>query len=124
VSVVGDPKLEALLAGLHAQSDAQALAMQSFDAERTSEAEPPSPREARAFLRDKLVALDADKAEFCYQLCRANNARRIVEIGQGLRIAGRAKGASSGYRCDRMGANSTPPNPSIWQTAPTSRARE
>jgi predicted O-methyltransferase YrrM len=81
VSVIGDPKLEALLAGLHAQSDAQALAMRSFDAERTGEAEPPSPKEARAFLRDKLVALDPDKAEFCYQLCRASNARRIVEIG-------------------------------------------
>jgi predicted O-methyltransferase YrrM len=81
VSVVGDPKLEALLAGLHAQSDAQALAMQSFDAQRTGEVHPPSPKEARAFLRDKLVALDPDKAEFCYQLCRASNARRIVEIG-------------------------------------------
>jgi predicted O-methyltransferase YrrM len=81
VSVIGDPKLEALLAGLHARSDAQVAAMRSFDAERTSEAEPPSPKEARAFLRDKLVALDPDKAEFCYQLCRASNARRIVEIG-------------------------------------------
>jgi len=25
--------------------------------------------------------VDRDKAEFCYQLCRASNARRIVEIG-------------------------------------------
>jgi len=79
VSVIGDPRLEGLLAGLHARSDAQAAAMRSFDASRTSQA--PSPAEARAFLRDKLVALDSDKAEFCYQLCRANNARRIVEIG-------------------------------------------
>src|SRR5262249_23004126 len=35
----------------------------------------------KEFRRDKLVALDRDKAEFCYQLCRASNARRIVEIG-------------------------------------------
>jgi predicted O-methyltransferase YrrM len=35
----------------------------------------------KAFRRDKLVALDRDKAEFCYQLCRASDARRIVEIG-------------------------------------------
>ena len=35
----------------------------------------------KEFRSDKLVALDRDKAEFCYQLCRANNARRIVEIG-------------------------------------------
>jgi predicted O-methyltransferase YrrM len=81
VSVIGDPRLEALLAGLHARSDAQAAAMRSFDAQRTGETQPPAPKEARAFLSDKLVALDPDKAEFCYQLCRANNACRIVEIG-------------------------------------------
>jgi predicted O-methyltransferase YrrM len=33
------------------------------------------------FRRDKLVALDRDKAEFCYLLCRSSNARRIVEAG-------------------------------------------
>ena len=81
MSVLRDPELESLLATLHARSDAQAAAMRSFDASRTDQAQPPSPKEARAFLSDKLVALDSDKAEFCYQLCRANNARRIVEIG-------------------------------------------
>src|SRR6185437_12493667 len=35
----------------------------------------------KSFLSDKLYALDRDKAEFCYQLCRATNARRIVEVG-------------------------------------------
>ena len=79
--MIGDPRLEALLAGLHARSDAQAVAMRSFDASRSNEAQSPSPKEAKAFLSDKLVALDPDKAEFCYQLCRANHARRIVEIG-------------------------------------------
>lgn len=81
MSVIGDPRLEAMLAGLHARSDAQAGAMRSFDASRTDQAQSPSPEQARAFLRDKLVALDPDKAEFCYQLCYANNSRRIVEIG-------------------------------------------
>jgi predicted O-methyltransferase YrrM len=33
------------------------------------------------------VALDRDKAEFCYQLCRANNARRIVEIGTSFGVS-------------------------------------
>jgi predicted O-methyltransferase YrrM len=28
-----------------------------------------------------MVALDREKAEFCYQLCRAIDARRMVEIG-------------------------------------------
>ena len=36
---------------------------------------------AKSFLSDKLVALDRDKAEFCYQLLRAIDARRVVEIG-------------------------------------------
>jgi predicted O-methyltransferase YrrM len=71
LSVLADPELERLLAGLHAKSDEQAAAMRNIDASRTD----------RAFLSDKLVALDRDKAEFCYQLCRATNARRIVEIG-------------------------------------------
>jgi len=87
VSVLRDPALEGLLAGLHARSDAQALAMQSFDASRSSQAQPPSASEARAFLSDKLVALDSDKAEFCYQLCRASNARRIVEIGTSFGVS-------------------------------------
>jgi predicted O-methyltransferase YrrM len=81
MSALRDPELERLLAGLHARSDAQAAAMRSFDASRTDQTEPPTAKAARAFLSDKLVALDPDKAEFCYQLCRASNARRIVEIG-------------------------------------------
>ena len=87
MSVVRDPVLEGLLTGLHARSDAQALAMQSFDASRSSQVLPPSASEAGAFLSDKLVALDSDKAEFCYQLCRASNARRIVEIGTSFGVS-------------------------------------
>ena len=87
MSVIGDPGLEALLAGLHANSDAQAAAMRAFDADRSDEAQPASPKEAGAFLRDKLVALDPDKAEFCYQLCRASNARRVVEIGTSFGVS-------------------------------------
>jgi predicted O-methyltransferase YrrM len=75
VSALRDPELECLLAGLHDRSDAQAAAMQNFDAQRTGQAQPPAAKEARAFLSD------TDKAEFCYQLCRAIDARRIVEIG-------------------------------------------
>ena len=33
------------------------------------------------FLSDKMVALDRDKAEFCYQLCRSLHATRVVEAG-------------------------------------------
>jgi predicted O-methyltransferase YrrM len=80
VSVVRDPELERLLGGLHARSDQQVAALRSY-ADQTPKAHPPGASEVKAFLSDKLVALDRGKAEFCYQLCRANNARRIVEIG-------------------------------------------
>jgi predicted O-methyltransferase YrrM len=72
MSVLHDPELERLLGTLHARSLEQAVAM-----DRPS----PTADELKAFRRDKLVALDRDKAELCYQLCRASDARRIVEAG-------------------------------------------
>ena len=81
MSVLHDPELEGLLTDLHARSDQQIAEMRRYDAERARKAHPPSEDEVRAFRRDKLVALDRNKAEFCYQLCRANEARRIVETG-------------------------------------------
>jgi len=74
-----DPELERLLAALHARSDAQAALLRRHETARAKDAL--TEDEIRDFRRDKLVALDRDKAEFCYQLCRATDARRIVEIG-------------------------------------------
>jgi predicted O-methyltransferase YrrM len=75
MGVLHDPDLERILAGLHAGSDAQGAALTAYAAgQATAE-------EIKDFRRDKLVALDRDKAEFCYQLCRTSDARRIVEIG-------------------------------------------
>jgi predicted O-methyltransferase YrrM len=81
MGVLHDPELERLLATLHARSDEQAAALARFDERRAGGLDPPSEDDVAAFRRDKLVALDRNKAEFCYQLCRANDARRIVEIG-------------------------------------------
>jgi predicted O-methyltransferase YrrM len=81
VSVIEDVRLRFLLASLHAKSDAQLGSMRSFGAGRGSGENPPTEDEIKAFRRDKFVALDRDKAEFCYQLCRAVDARRVVEIG-------------------------------------------
>jgi predicted O-methyltransferase YrrM len=78
LSVIHDPELEALLVALHAKSDEQIELMRNFYDDR---AQPPTESEIKVFRSDKFVALDRDKAEFCYQLCRANDARRIVEIG-------------------------------------------
>jgi predicted O-methyltransferase YrrM len=83
LSVLRDPGLEELLRALHAQSDEQIVAMQSFIAR----GDPPAEDEIKSFRSDKLVALDRDKAEFCYQLCRATNARRIVEAGTSFGVS-------------------------------------
>ena len=80
----GDPILERLLDRLHTASDAQAKAIREHYAERdraTTRAPEEQATLTKTFLSDKLYALDRDKAEFCYQLCRAVDARRIVEIG-------------------------------------------
>ena len=78
MSVLQDAELERLLASLHVRSDAQIAEMASFYAAQSPAEDPQALRE---FRRDKLVALDRDKAEFCYLLCRANDARWIVEAG-------------------------------------------
>ena len=84
MSVLRDPELELLLDGLHARSDAQVAALRRCETERTQQ----TPiGEVKAFLSDKLVALDRDKAEFCYQLCRPTDARRIVEIGTSFGVS-------------------------------------
>lgn len=84
MGILGDPGLESQLAALHAQSDDQGdsinayfrrriqegtLSWDGFDAETTS------------FFSDKLVAIEKDKAEYCYALCRAMKVTRIVECG-------------------------------------------
>jgi len=84
MGVLHDPRLEELLATLHAKSDEQVAAIHRFHEERANRRQLPQEDEAartKAFRSDKLVALDRDKAEFCYQLCRASGARRIIEIG-------------------------------------------
>lgn len=84
MSVLNDSALERLLERLHAQSDAQLETMTDYYRAREKKPVLPAAQNTawiKDFLQDKLVALDRDKAEFCYLLCRANNARRIVEIG-------------------------------------------
>lgn len=79
MGVIGDPRLDRLLTGLHARSDAQTAAIAAFEQEGASH--PQDENTIKAFRSDKFVALDRDKAEFCYQLCRASNVRRVVEVG-------------------------------------------
>ena len=81
MSVIRDPDLERLLSALHARSDAQVEELRAFEAERANGGPQSDEHAIKSFRSDKLVALDRDKAEFCYQLCRASHARRVVEVG-------------------------------------------
>ena len=81
MTVVGDQHLQDFLNGLHAKSDAQNALIQAFEARRAGAENPPSDEEVRSFRSDKFVALDRDKAEFCYQICRAKKASRVIEVG-------------------------------------------
>jgi len=87
MSVLQDPQLEQLLNDLHSRSDEQIAAMRLWQAQRGNDAHPPTAEEIKEFRSDKLVALDTDKAELCYQLCRASNARRIVEAGTSFGVS-------------------------------------
>jgi hypothetical protein len=98
-SPLNDPKLEALLERLHAQSDTQIDETDAYFAQRkrdgTLDFAKPYDDALHGFLADKMVALDRDKGEFCYQLCRALGARRVVE-------AGTSYGVSTLYLVDRI----------------------
>lgn len=84
--VLGDPKLESLLDALHARSKAQKPEAEHYWKTRTGPWRGMEQRD-HAFLSDKLVALDRDKAEFCYLTCRAIGARRIVEAGTSFGVS-------------------------------------
>ena len=79
-----DARVEALLDRLYEQHTAQGSSMAAYYAERAAGRSPNENRfddRVHAFLRDKLVALDRPKAEFCYMTCRALRAHRVVEVG-------------------------------------------
>jgi predicted O-methyltransferase YrrM len=85
LSQLNDLKLEVLLDRLHAQSDAQTAdtnaAFEIREGEISIDQEGFYDNDLRRFLADKLVALDRDKALFCYLLCRSLNAKKVVEAG-------------------------------------------
>ncbi len=90
-SPLKDPKLGALLDRLHAQSDAQVDEANAYyerrEREGTLDKQGRFDDEMHRFFSDKLVALDRGKAEFCYQLCRALRARRVVEAGTSFGVS-------------------------------------
>ena len=91
VSPLNDPKLEALLARLHTQSDAEVEETDAYYERREQDGsldyENFCDDDMHRFLSDKMVALDRDKSEFCYQLCRSLRATRVVEAGTSFGIS-------------------------------------
>ncbi len=83
MSVLQDQGLERRLAALHLKNEEQHQEMKAQYAARVRQPKSPEEEaaEIKAYLSDKMVAFESDKAEFCYQLLRATNARRVVEIG-------------------------------------------
>jgi predicted O-methyltransferase YrrM len=84
MSVLPDPLLAALLERLRARSAGESQALAEYFGERAREGSLDwNAFDARThqFLCDKLVALDREKAELCYELCRSLRAKRVVEAG-------------------------------------------
>src|SRR5437773_1802614 len=82
--------IEALLDRLYAQSNSQNEALGSYFSARAEEPDfdwNAFDAQTNQFLSDKLVALDRDKAEFCYQICRALRAKRVVEAGTSFGVS-------------------------------------
>jgi len=79
-----DAKLQTVMDRVHAQHAAQDDQMRSYFRKRFERGGPTAMAfddDMEQFFSDKLVALDRDKAEFCYQVCRALRASRVVEAG-------------------------------------------
>jgi predicted O-methyltransferase YrrM len=83
-------RIDALLDRLYAQHASQNEALASYFTARAQEASydwNAFDAQTNQFLSDKLVALDREKAEFCYQICRALRARRVVEAGTSFGVS-------------------------------------
>jgi len=86
MSALNDPKLESLLADQHARSRAQEPLTENYWRTRSGAWNGMEERD-HAHYADKFVALEPDKAEFCYMLCRAIGARRVVEVGTSFGVS-------------------------------------
>jgi predicted O-methyltransferase YrrM len=90
-SLLNDPGLETLLDLLHSRSEAQEEESDAYyerrEREGTLDKSYTFDQDMHRFFADKLVALDRDKAQFCYQLCRSLRASCIVEAGTSFGVS-------------------------------------
>src|SRR5690348_16766392 len=89
-TVLCDPRADAVLARLDDEARKQSPDMRRYydakkqQAKRTTD---PDSAEDMAFVRDKFVALDPEKCDLCYMLCRSIKARRVVEFGTSFGVS-------------------------------------
>jgi predicted O-methyltransferase YrrM len=84
ISLDSDPRISNLVARLHAASEiqlAECAAYVTGPGRKSVSGTEAEVEAGRGFWRDKLVALEPDKARFCYSLCRAIGARTAIEAG-------------------------------------------
>jgi len=84
------PAIDDLLDRLYAEHDAQTEAVVRYFTARADDGTMDWNRfddRTNEFLKDKLIALERPKAEFCYHVCRALRARRIVEAGTSFGVS-------------------------------------
>lgn len=89
-SLRDDSRVVSLVERLHAASDAQLAETSAFlsaGGRRSTIGTEADWEAGRAFWRDKYVALNRDKAELCYALCRASGATRVVEAGTSFGVS-------------------------------------
>ncbi len=101
VGVLADPKLQALVDRLQAQSQGQEAETGAWFQARAEKGELSSDgmdEKSHRYMADKLVALEPPKAEFCHLICRALRAKRVVEVGTSF-------GVSTLYLADAIRAN-------------------
>src|SRR5882724_7763837 len=89
-TVLCDSRADGVLARLDEQAKRQSAEMRRYydakkqAAKRTTD---PDSAEDMAFVRDKFVALDPEKCDLCYMLCRSLKARRVVEFGTSFGVS-------------------------------------
>ena len=89
-TVLCDPRADAVLSRLDDEARKQSTEMRRhYDAKKQQKKRTtdPSSAEDMAFVRDKFVALDPEKCDLCYMLCRSIRARRVVEFGTSFGVS-------------------------------------
>lgn len=89
-SLDSDARLTNLLSRLHAQSEGQLAECAAYitgPGRRSVSGTETEVEAGRTFWKDKLVALEPDKARFCYALCRTLGAKCAVEAGTSFGVS-------------------------------------